>query len=50
MTARREVTPEMQAWIDEQMKHFRLPEDMEPAVRLMRQYAREARKNQESAA
>lgn len=40
---RRAVTPEMQAWIDEQKKNF-TPADMEPAIRLMRQYAREARR------
>ncbi|MFE7722748.1 MFS transporter [Nocardia rhizosphaerihabitans] len=35
---RRDVTPQMQAWIDEQISHFS-PEDMEPAVRLMREFA-----------
>lgn len=50
MSARDHVTPEMQAWIDEQMKNFS-PADLKPAVRLMRQYAREARaKHEESAA
>ncbi|MFD4457654.1 hypothetical protein [Nocardia sp. NPDC058480] len=52
MTAlrREDVPPEMQAWIDEQMKHF-TPADLEPAVRLMRQYARKSRaQNREAAA
>lgn len=46
---RRTVTPEMQAWIDEQKAHF-TPADMEPAVRLIRQYARQIRTAKEAAA
>lgn len=43
MTAlrREDVPPEMQAWIDEQKKNFTLA-DLEPAIRLMRQYARQS--------
>lgn len=42
MSARPEFSPDEEAWIEEQMSHF-TPADLEPAVRLMRQYALQAR-------
>ncbi|MEU3011107.1 hypothetical protein [Nocardia asteroides] len=44
---RRELSPEMQAWIDEQAARF-TPADIEPAIRIMRQIRR--RSHQEKAA
>lgn len=44
------VTPAMQAWIDEQKKHFS-PNAMDPVVRMMRAWEREdAEKAQQGSA
>lgn len=37
--SRAEVDPAMQAWVDEQLKHFG-PRDMDNAIRLWRGYER----------
>jgi hypothetical protein len=37
--SRAEVDPQMQAWVDEQLKHFK-PGDMDGAIRLWRGYER----------
>lgn len=37
--SRAEVDPAMQAWVDEQLRHFK-PSDMDRAIRQLRAYAR----------
>lgn len=51
--SRAEVDPQMQAWVDEQLRHFK-PGDMDGAIRLWRGYDRadreQAHRKQRSAA